>query len=198
MEFFRLYGKEIVAALVPFIAWVLNVGFKAKARLQYSLPHTWRFIVQEPWLDSTGAQISPTQTVQTGSIYLRNPGRETATNVEVVLNWEPKCVNIWPARHFTAKKDDNGRYSAIFDSLAPGEELGIEIFSINAELPIVLTVRCDQCAAKNIPMFPQEVQSRQRRLTYSVLRWIGAATVIYGVIVLLQFLILRTPLGRGI
>lgn len=89
MEFFRLYGKEIVATLVPFIAWVLNVGFKAKARLQYSLPHTWRFIVQEPWMDGTGNQVSPTQTVQTGSIYLRNPGRETATNVEVVLNWEP-------------------------------------------------------------------------------------------------------------
>jgi len=33
MEFVAAYGKEIVALMVPFITWFLNVGIKAKAKL---------------------------------------------------------------------------------------------------------------------------------------------------------------------
>jgi hypothetical protein len=45
MTFIETYGKEIVALLVPFIAWILNNVFKAKAKLQVALPHQFNFLV---------------------------------------------------------------------------------------------------------------------------------------------------------
>jgi hypothetical protein len=48
MTFIETYGKEIVALLVPVVTWVLNVLFKAKARLQVASPHQFTFLVQQP------------------------------------------------------------------------------------------------------------------------------------------------------
>jgi hypothetical protein len=91
MTFVETYGKEIVAFLVPLVTWVLNTLLRAKAKLQYALPHQFTFLVQQPLLDKDGKQISPTQTAHTNSFIIRNTGRESATKVELVFNWR-RCA----------------------------------------------------------------------------------------------------------
>lgn len=195
MVFIETYGKEIVALLVPVLTWILNAFFKAKAKLHVALPHQFNFIVQQPLVDAQGKQISPTQAVKTNSFLIRNAGREPATKVELVFNWEPMCLNLWPARHYEQHTEPDRRHVLIFDSLAPDEVLGVEVLSVNADLPNLVTVRSAECVAQNINMYPQPVVSRAVRVLAAILMALGLAAAVYLGILLIQFLVLRTPLG---
>ncbi len=113
-----------------------------------------------------------------------------------MFNWKPLCVNLWPPRHFDEKTEADNRYIMVFDSLAPGEYLTCEIFSINYDLPRLLTVRSDQCVAKTVEMMPQPVIADWQRRLGVVLGLAGFVLLVYGSIVLLQFLVLRTPFGH--
>jgi hypothetical protein len=147
-------------------------------------------------LNSQGQQIAPTQTVHTRSLLVWNAGKDTGTKVEWVFNWKPLCINVWPPRHFDEHTEPDNRYVVLFESLAPNEYLGCELFSINAELPSLLTVRSDQCVAQTISMQSQPVMPNWKRRIAVALMLAGTALVVYMTIVLLQFLVLRTPLGR--
>lgn len=196
MSIFQAYGKEIISLLVPFIAWVLSSFFKTKAKLQVALPHQFTYLVQEPRLDSKGKVISPNQTVHTNSFIIRNDGREAAEKVELVFNWKPMCLNLWPVRHYLEHHEPDGRYVLIFDALASDESLFVEVLSVNHDLPSLLTVRSANCVAKNLNMYPQPLVSDSVRKVVTVLLFLGLATTVYLIILLIQFLVLRTPLGR--
>jgi hypothetical protein len=96
-------------------------------------------------------------------------------------------------RHFDEKTEPDGRYVMLFGSLAPGENLGCELISINQDLPNLLTVRCDQCVAQNINMYPQPVVPAWQRRISTTLRLAGLALIIYAIIAILQLLVLKTP-----
>jgi hypothetical protein len=194
MVVLQLYGKEIVALLVPILTWVLNAVFKAKARLVVASPHTFTFLVQQPFVDPQGKVLSPTQTVHTSSLLVRNTGKDTATKVELVFNWKPECVNVWPSRHYDEYTEPDNRYVMIFGSLAPDEHLGCEVFSINKDLPSLLVARSDQCVARVIAMYPQPVIANWKRNIITLLAAVGLASMVYFAIVLVQLLVLKTPL----
>lgn|ERR1700690_33267 len=195
MTFIETFGKEITALLVPFIAWLLNTFTRAKAKLFLSIPHRFTFLVQEPIRDAEGNITIPVQTVNTISIWLRNVGRETATNVEIVFNWKPLCLNVWPSRHFTEHTEADNRYIIIFDSLAPNESVGCEILTINSEMPALIIARSDQCVAQRMDMFPQPTIKPWRRQVNMLFMLAGLGVIAYLAILLLQFLVLKTPLG---
>ena len=106
------------------------------------------------------------------------------------------CLNIWPPRHFEEHNEADNRYVMAFDSLSPREEMRCEILSVNADTPMLLTARCDQCVARFINMAPQPVVQNAVRNSMIFLQALGLAAAIYGLLLLLQFLILRTPLGH--
>jgi len=141
MDFISTYGKEIVALLVPFITWFLNVGIKPKAKLIWTSPHSFTFLVQEPLRDAEGNVLRQTQKVETASIKVINTGRDTANKIELIFNWQAQYINLWPVRHYEQKTDPDGRHILIFENLSPKEEIGIEVMSINADLPALLLVR---------------------------------------------------------
>lgn len=189
------YGKELVAFAVPIIVWALGYFFRARARLLLATPHTFTFLVQVPLRDAKGTEISPTQTANTQAFLVSNEGRATATKVELLFNWKPLCVNVWPPRHFEEFVEPDGRYTMTFDSLAPNEHLGCHLLSVNTEPPDLLIVRSEQCVAKNVPMSPQRVIEGWKRRLVLFLFFAGMAAVVYLLIVILQFLVLKTPLG---
>ena len=196
MNLFETYGKEIVSLIVPLITLALNTLFKAKAKLLLATPHAFTFLVQQPQLDPKGNQLLPMQTVHTISHVINNVGKETATNVELLFNWKPMCINFWPPRHYSERTESDNRYTLIFDSLAPNEVIGCELLTINVDLPNLLIVRCNQCVAQTINMYPQPVIKNWQRRTGVILCLAGLALVVYLTIVLLQFLVLKTPFGH--
>lgn len=195
MTFLETYGKELFSLLVPLLAWTLNRYFRGRARLEVAQPHNFTYLVQQPLVDAQGNQVQPTQTAHTTSLIVRNSGRDTATHLELVFNWKPMCLNVWPPRHFEEHNERDSRYVLVFDSLSPGEVMGCEILSVNIPLPTLLTARSDQCVAQFVNMYPQPVISRARRSIGLFLTALGLAAAVYGAILLVQFLVLRTPLG---
>lgn len=193
MSFVENYGKVIVSFLVALLMWALNRYLKERARLQIATPHSFTFLVEQPIVGENKKIISPTQTVHTRSFYIINSGRETSTHIELVFNWRPQYFNIWPPRHFNEHNEKDGRYAIIFDSLAPKEAIGIELLSVNKELPALLIVRSDQCLAKEIKTQPTQVVGPFTRYAALFCIFLGIATSIYLIILLLQFLILKTP-----
>ena len=196
MEILQTYGKEIVSLIVPLITWALNTFFKSKAKLQIAMPHTFTFLVQQPLYDKKGKVLLETQTISTRSFKLLNAGKESASKIELVFNWKPLCVNVSPPRHFTEITESDAKYVMIFDSLAPSEYFDCEVFSINSELPNLVTVRSDQCVAQYIEMTPQPVVASWQRRLAALLMLSGLALVIYLSILILQFLVLKTPIGH--
>ena len=195
MEFIQTYAKEIFSLFVPLLTWLINNKFKARAKLLLAIPHRFTFVVNEPLRDADGNELSPTQTVHTASHVLTNSGKETATKVELVFNWRPLCINIWPLRHYTEYTEPDKRYVMIFDSLAPSEQIGFELLSVNSELSNLINARSDQCVANEIAMYPQPVVSNWKRRIAVTLLFFGFSFAIYISILLLQFLIAKTPMG---
>lgn len=195
MEFISIYGKEIVSLLIPFMTWFLNVGIKAKAKLIWGSPHSFTFLVQDPLRDAQGKVITPTQRVSTASIKVINTGRETANKVELVFNWKPHYVNLWPVRHYEQKTDQDNRHILIFDNLSPKEEIGLEIMSINADLPALLLVRSAECTAQNVGLMWIRYVSTWQINIARLLLLVGLGTSVYWLIALIQFLVLKTPSG---
>jgi hypothetical protein len=196
MDFLESWGKEIVSLLVPVLTWALGRFFGSRAKLEFSNPHAFRFTVQEPLRDPAGAIISPTQTVHTRSLVCRNTGKVTLTRVEWVFHSKPQCLNVWPPRQYFHRDVADGRHALLFPSLAPGEAVGAEVLAINANVPDVLTVRSDQCLVDWVTMAPQRVVERWRIRVLLLLAFAGLGVLVYATILLLQWLILLTPVGR--
>ncbi|WP_458374743.1 hypothetical protein [Pseudomonas laurylsulfatiphila] len=193
MNFISTYGKEIVSLIVPVITWLLNSGFKAKAKLVWTSPHSFTFLVQEPIHDADGNVVTPTQRVSTASIKVINSGRDTANKVELVFNFRPQYINLWPVRHYETKTDQDGRHILIFDNLSPKEEIGIEIMCINADLPPLLVVRSAECIAQSVQLMWVRFTPPWKINVVRILLLLGASTFLYWVIALIQFLVLQTP-----
>lgn len=193
MDFISKYGKEIVSLVVPFITWFLNSGIKARAKLVWTSPHSFTFLVQEPLRDENGDILRPTQKVCTASIKVINNGRDTANKVELVFNWKPHYINLWPVRYYEQKNDQDNRHILIFENLSPKEEIGLEIMSINADLPALLLVRSAECTAQNIQLMWVNFVAPWKITLVRILIFLGLSTCIYGMIALIQFLVLKTP-----
>lgn len=195
MSILQTYAKEIVSLVVPFIAWALARFFKAKAKLILATPHSFTFLVQEPLRGAQGNVIQPTQTVRTVSYLLKNTGSEPAKNVELVFNWKPLCINIWPSRHITEHVENDNRYVVIFESLAPNEFVGFELLAVNNDAPALITARSEQCVAKSVEMYPQQVIKPWLSRILGILLLAGIGAVIYLALLVLQFLLVGTPYG---
>lgn len=195
MSFLQTYAKELVSLVAPFIAWALARFLRAKAKLIIANPHAFTFLVQEPLQDSQGNVINQTQTVRTVSYLLKNTGGEPAKNVELVFNWKPRCINIWPSRHITEHLETDNRYVVIFDSLAPNEFVGFELLTVNSEAPNLITARSEQCVAKRVDMYPQQVIKPWLARALGFLILLGISVAIYLTLLALQFLLLGTPYG---
>ena len=106
------------------------------------------------------------------------------------------CLNLWPVRHYEEHIEPDRRYVLIFDSLAPDEVLGVEVLTVNGDLPNLVTVRTAQCIAQDIIMYSQPVVSNTARIAATVFMALGLAAAVYLAILLVQFLVLRAPFGH--
>lgn len=192
MEFIQEYGKEIFSLSIPIIVLIVGNLLRAKAKLQLGVPHIFTFIVDEPRFDNEGNQISPNQTVHTISHLIVNAGKDSATNIEIMFNWKPQYVNIWPPRHYEETTENDGRYILLFNNLAPGEQIKCELLSINAELPPLINARCKECVAKEVTLVSQLLITNPLLSFVAYLLLAGIAFTVYIIILLLEFLLAGT------
>lgn len=192
MEFIQEYGKEIFSFLIPlFTVFVVHI-FRAKAKLQLGVPHIFTFMVDVPLLDDEGNQIAPTQAVNTISHLIINAGKESATNIEILFNWKPQHLNLWPPIHYEERTEKDDRYVLLFDNLAPQEQIKCELLSINTDLPELLNVRSKECVAKRVNLVSQLLITNPLKAFIMYLFFAGIAFTVYIILLLLDFVLLGT------
>ncbi|TDN47618.1 hypothetical protein [Scandinavium goeteborgense] len=192
MNILTQYGKEIFSFIVPVFTLILNKYFKNNAKISYSELHQFTYLINEPLLNQEGEVVKPTQTVHTQSYVFRNEGKDAATNMEVIFNYQPMYLNVWPSRLFTVKNDSERRHVMVFDYLAPKETIRCEVLAINSQVPMLLSVRCKEGIARSIMLSPQRVFHPALINSLRFLIFLGSVSLVYVLVVLLQWLLLKT------
>lgn len=188
MMLLQTYSKEAAAIAAVLLAFILNRYLRARARLVYSVRHAFTFILDELEDQTTkeGSGVRPV--VHTASISVSNLGKDPAEKVEIVFNWKPSFINVWPSRFYETKTAPDQRHSIFLDSLAPGETFGIELLSINQNLPGLNAVRSQNSIANQVPMMPQQVYPRWIALSAGILTMVGAASAVYALLSAVQYI----------
>lgn len=192
MNILSQYGKEIISILVPLITFTLNNFFKGSAKVSIGELHQFSFLIEEPLKDHEGNIIKPKQVLHTKSYVVINDGREPAKKLELIFNYKDMHLNIWPVKPYTESLDPNGRYVVTFEYVAPKESFRCEVLSINADLPELLTSRSEQGITKAISLYPQKVVNKYYIKFIQCCIFLGMASFIYIIILLLQWLITKT------
>lgn len=192
MNILSQYGKEIFSILVPFITLLFNKFFKNNAKICYGELHQFTYLIQEPLRNAEGEILNNSQTVHTRSYVFKNEGRESATSVEIIFNYSPMYLNIWPSRPYTFKQDIEMRHIMVFDYLAPKEAIRCEVLSVNGQLPELLSVRCKEGLAQPIMLYPQKVFNPILINFVRLLIFLGSISLVYMLILLLQWLLVKT------
>ena len=182
---------EVTALACVVFGAFLSRWLRMKAKLQFSIGHSSTLLVEEPLLDKDGNKLRDVQVVQTASIALTNAGLLPATAAEVTFNWKP-IFNVLPARAFKTEVSALNRFSIQFDSLAPGEQVTINIMSINQDLPVMTSVRAENCVGQSIMMASQRLWPKLVTIPLGMLALIGAVVSIYAAAASVQFL-METP-----
>lgn len=189
LEIVSAYQDQIVAASLVLLTFLLNRIFRLKAKLIYSVGHSTNLVIDQPLLNDEGTQISAHQLVRTASITVENNGLLPARALEITFNWKPPFLNVWPARQYEEAAGAHNRHTLKMDSLAPGEQFTIEIMAVNAELPLLTSVRSENSVGTLIPMAPARVWPAWLNHTAGALLILGSATAVYFVIRGLQLLV---------
>jgi hypothetical protein len=180
------YQPQIWSIALVIIGALVSRAMRLRPKLHYSVHHATNLLVDQPLFDQEGKQVSARQLVRTASIVVSNGGLNPAKNAEISFNWKPMILNVLPARSYSDVQSPFDRYSVKFDSMAPGEQVTIDIMSINAELPVLTAVRCDECEGKLINMAPQRVWPSWFNYSASGFFLLGLGTAFYLVIIALQ------------
>jgi len=192
MNILSTYGKEIFAILVPIFTLIINKFFKNTAKVAYGELHQFSYLLNEPMKDENGSDSTQKKVVNTQSYIFTNEGREPATSLEIIFNYAPMHLNVWPVRPYTVKLNEDGRHIMIFDFLSPKEIIRCEIMSINEPLPVLLSVRCKEGLANRVMLAPQKLLNPFFIKFLSFLVFLGAATFVYFIVLILQWLLLKT------
>lgn len=179
--------KVVIAFAAPFLTWALNHFLSPAAKLRHSIRHAFHYIINTPLLNEKGEVVRETQDVQVASISVVNSGRASAKNVEIVFNWKPEYFNVWPIRLFSEKVHPDGRFSVHLDSLAPKEVFGLELLSVNRNLPEVVNVRSEQVESIEKKMIPQVVVSKQIAGLIVIIMLFGVFSLAYFILFVLEF-----------
>lgn len=193
MDFLHAYGKELFSLVATGLIAVGKAIFKPRARLTFGFPHSFTYLIQQPLLDASGNEIRPNQTVQIANILIRNEGRKSAQNVEIVFNWEPLCLNVWPQRVMNTLTQPDGRHIIKLPNLAPKEVLHCNILSLNTALPDLINVRSDSCEAYKVEYTIYPAVSKTRLRIVLGLMFLGVAATIFLILNLAQFVLHFIP-----
>ena len=189
LSIIQTYSKELTAIAAVLLTFGLGRFFRMRPRLRYGVRHSFDHLAEHTICDENGSTTPRLSVIRTASINLTNTGLMPAKNVEVTFNWKPQFLNVWPARHFESKNSAHNRFTLSLDSLAPREVFGIEVLSIDADLPAITNVRCDESEGARVVMQPQPIAERWTVIAIIALMTIGLAALGYSIAWIMQQLL---------
>jgi hypothetical protein len=183
------YSKELVAFGLALLASLIQWSLRAKPRLWWSVHSPRAFLHSYKIPRENQPPLDKNDIYNSSSFSLNNSGRATAQDVEIVFNWRPQLLNLWPQRLYTEHENPEGRFIIKIGTLGPKEFIGIDMLSCNRDLPAIVQVRAAVGSTKNIAMYPQRIFPKWMNMLLMYFTFLGFATSIYFAFVVLQFAI---------
>jgi hypothetical protein len=170
-----LGSKEIVAVLITaalsVIGYIVLLLIAAKPKIKYGIFSNDHLIPR----DNEGKMFS----VFTQNIFFTNTGRATADELEVIFNFRPFHLEIYPTIPYELKDNPDGRLVFSVSKLNPKERLNIRLLNSHNPLPEVINVRWRGGQGKLINIGPQQLFPKWFNLTIFGLLVLGVITAIY-------------------
>ncbi|MCU1006581.1 hypothetical protein JAK59_16180 [Stenotrophomonas maltophilia] len=193
MHMFLLdHSKEIASLLAPVLTATFGWLSKGRARLLCAQRHGFTFYIP-PEADSSGQQRDAI-TVHTISYFIRNDGKIPLNGVEVVWQWKPDGMHLWPPRPFSQEQTHDGRHVVGIKSLAPGEDFLVEVIGFGSALPQMQSCRSEQAVARHVELNFYEKLPAWRYRMVRILTLAGIAGIAYAVLLLLQIILVGSKL----
>ena len=171
--------KEFAKAYPPIISFVLTtLGSIALHFLKPKVGLTWG--VKSNFTHSIRPKADGQQhvLVHTANFIVHNSGRLPATDIEIVLNFEPDEVSIWPQRQYTPSKNSEGRYILIVNFLGAKESIDLFMISVGKELPALLNVKSPQSTGTLIATQTNRQYPKWLLITLWTLIFLGVVFVV--------------------
>ncbi|TNE60262.1 MAG: hypothetical protein EP340_00080 [Alphaproteobacteria bacterium] len=162
--------QSIAAVFLVFLGAVVTRLVQPKSKVVWSPTHGFVFSVpavneasevssadaatEEPEQMSLPSVPSRTVNYYTNTIFVQNVGRGPAEQVELIFNFRPAHLQVWPLIPFVMNPVQDGRWSLEIENLAPKEFFSIELLGL-IEPPDLLYVRSKTGTGKKIEMIPQ-------------------------------------------
>lgn len=171
------YSPQIFAVGLVLFGAIVNRLFRLKPKLLYSVGHSSAVGIAVP---PPASDASPGRALmRSASIFIGNGGLQPAKRVEATFAFRPAAYHVHPMRSFQEEVGAAGTFSLRFDSLAPSEQVRIEIVSFNQELPLITAVRSDECTGRLVEMMVQRVWPNWITRTLVTATLLGIATSVY-------------------
>ena len=163
--------------------FALERFFERRPRLVYYLGHASEFVVPQP-------PPTPSLTVHTHAVVIRNIGRLTAHNVRVGHRVLPQNITVFPYRPYTIETLPEDHNEIVLETLAPNDQITISYLyfpplywhQINSE------VRCDEGLARLINVLPTREYPKWALRLMAFFLWAGVIAVAYLFVKLAIFL----------
>ncbi|MBG6203071.1 hypothetical protein IWQ48_004228 [Labrenzia sp. EL_13] len=179
MEFFGQYGAQFVSFGLAIVLAIARYFLQPKVKLVWGLSHGFMHRVT---LENTSDEEVDHIPICTNYHLLSNNGRGVATDVEVTFNYIPKNLEVWPERQFETSVNPNGRFIVKFGSIAPQEQVSLNVLMLHGEAPNILSVRSNETTGKLIPLIVNRLFPRWVYALLTALLVLGFASFIYLVI----------------
>jgi len=170
--------KDVVVSVSSGLV-LLAITLFVQARPKIIWANLYQFVHRLPAQD--GETIAHTRTV-----LVQNVGRKTARDVEIVFNWQPQALSVWPQRAYEERVNPEGRHIIFFADLAPKEYSNIDVINIGSDAPECISVRCPDRMAKEVQTYHQILLPGWLRIGLQLVLFIGACTCIYFVLQMLR------------
>lgn len=172
------YSKEITSLLMGLISVVGKVVSKPRTALMWG-PRTHVSHLLPPFTDADGDVTDPKPILNAASFLIKNTGKVPLTEVEVILNFPPQSLNLWPPRPFSKREIEHDRVAISLTTLSPGEEIWFEMVAVNAPVPAALSVRSKETVARLLTLELMPVVPKWRIRALQGLSIFGVVAVVY-------------------
>lgn len=170
----------LVSAVITILIGIVGRTLQPRAKLLWSQIHGFLFLV--PVSDPTQPHVN----YHTSSHMITNAGRETAKDIELILNFQPEHFEISPPLSYRGDLNPDDRFIIHLDMLGARDFFSLHMIG-SLPLPSLLRVRCSNGRDKNVQMRPTRIFSKGTQSIIAILMLVGAFSVVFWPVRILLF-----------
>jgi hypothetical protein len=166
-----LKNPQILAAILTIATTLLLRVLQPRPKVVWGTSHQYSHrIPRTPELG--GEWLLHSQTV-----FVQNIGFAPAQDVEIILNFKPENLSLWPQLNYTTSINREQRFIVKIENLGRREFTALEMLHSTGNMPETLRVRTPRGECRQVPMAPVQTFSRRVRFAVIGLMFLGIFTV---------------------